>query len=360
MQRHQEEWGVPTTHWNSMIVMRSSTINYYVRLTLQNHNSRSKCLSHNSSQVVCVSHSTVIVSILDLATIFMGGCTPNNILSHKRNAHSCAKLSHAFGHFRNLFSSILIATGLPLKAFDCTVFMHTPSTSWSKLDLRAEKCIFIGYSPTQKGYRCCNPSTKKLDVSMDVTFLIHQHFFHKNSLQGENVNEVNLLHEPLPIPVLHTENTTLIDQTNEYNKEEQVGNSQPEILEDGLAEIPQEFLGNTAIPTSNIDLPKALRKGTRTCSKKSPKPSTNHPISKYVPYKNLSQNHRAFTSKITNSCKWVFTINSKTDGSIKRYKARLVAKELTQTYEVDYQETFALFAKLNTIQILLSLASNFN
>jgi hypothetical protein len=39
-------------------------------------------------------------------------------------------------------------------------------------------------------------------------------------------------------------------------------------------------------------------------------------------------------------CKWVFSIKHKADGSIERYKARLVAKGYTQTYGVDYQETF--------------------
>ena len=41
------------------------------------------------------------------------------------------------------------------------------------------------------------------------------------------------------------------------------------------------------------------------------------------------------------SCKWVFALKFKGDGSLERYKARLVAKGYTQTYGVDYQETFA-------------------
>ena len=48
------------------------------------------------------------------------------------------------------------------------------------------------------------------------------------------------------------------------------------------------------------------------------------------------------------------------DDSIKRYKAGLVAKEYTQTYEVDYQETFAPMVKMNSVKILLSLTANKN
>ena len=51
-------------------------------------------------------------------------------------------------------------------------------------------------------------------------------------------------------------------------------------------------------------------------------------------------------------CRWVFNVKYNSDGRIEGYKARLVAKGYTQTYGVDYKETFALIAKLNTIGIL--------
>lgn len=37
--------------------------------------------------------------------------------------------------------------------------------------------------------------------------------------------------------------------------------------------------------------------------------------------------------------------NQKADGSMERYKVRLVAQGFTQTYDMDYQEIFAPVAK---------------
>lgn len=47
----------------------------------------------------------------------------------------------------------------------------------------------------------------------------------------------------------------------------------------------------------------------------------------------------------------------KADGTLERYKAPLVAT-YTEAYGIDYTETFAIVAKLNTVRILLSIAAN--
>jgi hypothetical protein len=54
-------------------------------------------------------------------------------------------------------------------------------------------------------------------------------------------------------------------------------------------------------------------------------------------------------SKKTIRCRWIFIVKNNSDGSVNRYKIRMVAKGYTQTYDIDYDETFALVAKINTI-----------
>ncbi|WZZ60344.1 hypothetical protein YC2023_060451 [Brassica napus] len=59
------------------------------------------------------------------------------------------------------------------------------------------------------------------------------------------------------------------------------------------------------------------------------------------------------------SSRWIFTIKYLANGQIDRKKTRLVARGFTQTYGEDYIDTFAPVAKLHTVRIVLSIATNF-
>jgi hypothetical protein len=55
-----------------------------------------------------------------------------------------------------------------LRVFGCDAYVHVPKENWSKLDKKAEKCIFIGYKDGVIGYKLWNPKTKKIVYSRDV------------------------------------------------------------------------------------------------------------------------------------------------------------------------------------------------
>ena len=147
--------------------------------------------------------------------------------------------------------------------------------------------------------------------------------------------------------------------------------------------------------SSDLDLLIAVRKGVRSCAQ--------HPLHNHLSYVKLSLSFKAFVTKLdrvqipnsihealqipewkaatleeiralekngtwtitslplnkrTVGCKWIFSVKHRVDGSVERFKACLMAKGFTQSYGIDYQETFALVAKLNTIRVLISLAVN--
>ena len=117
---------------------------------------------------------------------------------------------------KSFFPHSRLGAHLPLRVFGSTVFVHAHAPKRNKLDPRTLKCLFIGYCSTQKGYKCYDPISQKLYVSLDVTFFKHTPYY---LLQGEFVSEAR---PPLTLDYLNVvvfESTSCLMSTSSPNIE---------------------------------------------------------------------------------------------------------------------------------------------
>jgi histone deacetylase 1/2 len=59
---------------------------------------------------------------------------------------------------------------LSLHIFGCLCYANTASTMSHKLAPRSSACVFLGFSPHHKGYRCMDLATQRILISIHVVF----------------------------------------------------------------------------------------------------------------------------------------------------------------------------------------------
>jgi len=62
------------------------------------------------------------------------------------------------------------------------------------------------------------------------------------------------------------------------------------------------------------------------------------------------------TDKSVVSSKWLYKVNKPIDGSVKKHKAKFVAREFSQVEGIDYEEIFSPVERHSPIKSILALS----
>ncbi|GKD18807.1 retrotransposon protein, putative, ty1-copia subclass [Tanacetum coccineum] len=203
-----------------------------------------------------------------------------------------------------------------------------------KLDSRSIKCIFAGYPKETMGYYFYYPLENKIFVSQNAEFF--ENSFMVQEASGSH-GLLELSGSDKGLEMIQEEDAQPFKNTSkEHNEVAPI-----EEYELGYLDEPPNYKVALANPESDKWL-EAMN--TKMQSMK------DNQVWILV---ELPPNGQTVGSK------WLLKKKTDMDGNVHTFKARLVAKGYTQTYGVDYEETFSPVVDIRAIRILLAIAARF-
>jgi hypothetical protein len=284
--------------------------------------------------------------------------------------------------------------------------MKITTPALKKLDDRNRRTIFVGYEPGSKAYRLYDPTTRRVHISRDVVFDEGAQWKWSNEMddtnddfiieeEASNSSEVISMTTSSSPPVV-TASTPATSPPSPASAPPNLGGSMSLPLETPphAAGRPVEFA--TPPGSAELDLdadhdddaplrfrhldnvgptsPPVLadrREADQQLLASDVEPTTYEEAQKHEHWRN------AMLDEITmieanqtwelvdpppHCCpiglKWVYKAKKDTADNISKYKGRLVAKGYVQQQGVDFDEVFALVARLESVRLLLAHAAN--
>ena len=213
---------------------------------------------------------------------------------------------------------------LPPRVFGCICFVHILTPGQDKLSAKATKCVFLGYSRLQRGYRCYSPDTKHYFISVDVTFFEDSSFF--SSVVRPSASNVLSIPFALPSPDFPSPPPDVMPRPLQVYTRRPRPPTRPRV---DSSLMPQS--SPAPVPQPSDDLPIAIRKGTRFTS-------NPHPVYNFLSFHCLSLPYFAFVSTLSS----VSTPKSTSEALSHLGWKQAMAKEMDALYSNDTWELVAL------------------
>ncbi|CAI7865162.1 unnamed protein product [Closterium sp. NIES-53] len=272
-----------------------------------------------------------------------------------------------------------------LRTFGCLSYYHVPDPLRHKLQPKARAAIYLGIAANERAWRVWDLSDKRVVTSQDVVF---------------DEDKFPTKEQPTPqltVVLPAREDDEAVEVPSQVEKEAENGGGENKESDDDVVEVPSTEAATSSTPSS---LPLALTREQRIrrpntkyndyamvavgeldeeCAEycfatlgDDPRTHTealaspDAPLWKQAMEKELASIKENGVFELVDppkgaylvGCKWVLKKKLGADGSVERYKARLVAQGYTQREGEHYSETFAPVAKVSTSRVLLALAAS--
>ncbi|CAL2258193.1 unnamed protein product [Prunus armeniaca] len=247
-----------------------------------------------------------------------------------------------------------------LRVFGSICFCHVPSQLRSKLADSAVKCIFVGYGKCEKGYRVYNLQTNKITVSRSVIFG-----------EGAFWDWDKQIIKYITVPMNLEDNPRSTEE--EY---EVTASSTPATQLENISSSVEliTYVSNTdssdESPSSTLVKLRDITEIYARCNMSIIEPENFAEASKDKAWQKAMEIEMEMIEKNETwelvdrpsdkpviGVKCVYKTKLNLDGSIQKHKARLVVKGYAQKPGIDFNETFAPVARLDTIRTLIALAA---
>ncbi|KAG8492721.1 hypothetical protein CXB51_010467 [Gossypium anomalum] len=303
-----------------------------------------------------------------------------------------------------------------LRVFGCRCYPYLRPFNNHKLQFRSKPCVFLGYSPVHKGYKClydigrmfmsrhvvfdetCFPFAGSTDsVGNAASPDIRPEFLHRRS-------QVPMLASSLQQPVFYASRSVSYDSpglvrrtadgllsASTTNKSlpspgdassqsvpsygsHSVSHSPPIVEDHSVPNSPQMVEEVSALPVNSHPMQTRSKSGIFKPRVFSTELTVTEPttiddgfsskewtLAAQEEYEALLRNNTwdlvpLPANRRAVGCKWVFKLKCHSDGTIARYKGRLVVKGYLQEAGIDFHETFSPVVKPTTIRVVLALA----